>query len=206
MEDEKLKAAAETVTMPDEMKRRIVRSCKTQISNTGKETVMKTNRKNTFLGRPAAAAAALVICLSLSVTALAAPGILTGYFQDITNWQGAVVGTSYEQASDEIDMNVTVNGSELTVLATFADPQAFPYREAEKLGIAAYRIVDASGNTVKEGTAEPAEIVNGCAAVSIQLDELGSGSYKLAITAFVAGKKADQPLKISGSWESAFTK
>ena len=167
---------------------------------------MKTNQNNTFIRKPAAVFVAVALCLSLPVTALAATGVLKGFFQDITNWQGAVVGTSYEQATDEIGVNVTVNGNELTVLATFADPQMIPYVYAEKLGIAAYQIVDANNKVVKEGAAESTEIVNGQAAVSIQLDDIDSGSYNLIITAFVSEKKADQPMNINGNWECAFTK
>ena len=167
---------------------------------------MKTNKNHTFFSKPVKAFAVLAICLSLSVTAVAASGVLKGHFKDITNWQGAVVGTSYEQATDEIGVNVTVNGDELTVLATLADPQVFPYRETEKLGIATYQIVEANGKVVKEGAAESTEVVNGQAAVTIQLDEIDSGSYKLIVTAFVSEKKADQPLNINGIWECAFTK
>lgn len=167
---------------------------------------MKTNRNNTFFRKPAAVFIAAVLCLSLSATALAATGVLQGHFRDITNWQGAIVGTSYEQATDEIGMNATVNGNELTALATFFIPQDFPYREIEKLGIAAYRIVDANGKVVKEGAAEAAEVVSGQAAVSIQLDNIDSGSYKLIVTAFVGEKKAEQPLNISGNWECPFSK
>lgn len=206
MDYEKLKSAAETITMPEEVKRRIVRNCKTQILNSRKEIIMKTNKNNTFIKKPAAVFVAVALCLSLSVTALAATGTLKGFFRDITNWQGAVVGTSYEQATDEIEVNVTANGEELTVLAAFADPQIFPYREVEKLGIAAYCIVDTNGKTVSEGAAASAEVVNGRAAVSIQLDDLDSGSYKLMISAFVGEKKAEQPLNINGNWECAFTK
>lgn len=137
MDYEKLKSAAETITMPEEVKRRIVRNCKTQILNSRKEIVMKTNKNNTFIRKPAAVFVAVALCLSLSVTALAATGVLQGFFQDITDYRGAVVGTSYEQATDEISMDVTVNGNELTALATFINPQMAPYSEAEKLGIAA---------------------------------------------------------------------
>lgn len=167
---------------------------------------METNKNNTIFRKPATVFIAVVLCLSLSVTGLAATGVLQGYFRDITNWQGAIVGTSYEQATDEISMDVTVDGNALTALATFSIPQEFPYREIEKLGIAAYRIVDANGKIVKEGAAESTEIINGQAAVSIQLDGIDSGSYKLVVTAFVGEKKADQPLNISGHWECAFTK
>jgi hypothetical protein len=206
MDYEKLKSAAETITMPEEVKRRIVRNCKTQISNSRKEIVMKTNKNNTFMRKPAAVFVAVALCLSLSVTALAATGVLQGFFQDITDYRGAVVGTSYEQATDEISMDVTVNGDELTVMATFANPQMAPYSEAEKLGIAAYQVVDANGKVVAEGAAESTEIVNGQAAVNIKLDGIDRGSYKLIVTAFVTEKKADQPLNISGAWECAFTK
>lgn len=206
MEYEKLKSAAEAITMPDEMKHRIVRNCKTQISDSRKEIVMKTNKNNTFLRKPAAALIALVVFLSLSVTAVAASGVLNGFFQDITNWQGAIVGTSYEQATDEIRVAATVKGNELTVLAIFVDSQTFPYREIEMLGIAAYRIVDANGKVVAEGAVESTEIVNGQAAINIHLDGIDSGSYKLIVTAFVAEKKADQPMNINGNWECEFTK
>lgn len=206
MDYEKLKSAAETITMPEEVKRRIVRNCKTQILNSRKEIIMKTNKNNTFIRKPAAVFVAVALCLSLSVTALAATGVLQGFFQDITDYRGAVVGTSYEQATDEIGMDVTVNGNELTALATFANPQMAPYSEAEKLGIAAYQIADANGKVVAEGAAESTEIVNGQAAINIKLDDIESGSYKLIVTAFVTEKKADQPLNISGAWECAFTK
>ena len=206
MDYEKLKSAAETITMPEEVKRRIVRKCKTQISDSRKEIVMKTNNNNTFIRKPAAVFVAVALCLSLSVTALAATGVLKGFFQDITNWSGAVVDTSYEQATDEISMDVTVNGNELTALATFINPQMAPYSEAEKLSIAAYQIVDANGKVVAAGAAESTKIVNGQAAINIKLNDIGSGSYKLIVTAFVSEKKADQPLNINGNWEYAFTK
>lgn len=206
MEFENLKSAANEITMPEEMKRRIAHNCKNQFVNTMEEHTMRNRKNNSFFKKPAAVFAALAVCLSISVTALAATGTLKGFFRDITNWQGAVVGTSYEQATDEIDVNVTANGENLTVLATFTDPQIFPYREVEKLGIAAYRIVDTKGKTVSEGTAASAEVVNGRAAVSIQLDDLDSGSYRLMISAFVGEKKAEQPLNINGSWECEFSK
>ena len=167
---------------------------------------MKTNNSPTFFRKPAAVFVAAALCLSLSVTTLAATGVLNGYFRDITNWQGAIVGLSYEQATDEIGMEVTVNGNELTALVTFFNPQDLPYRETEKLGIAAYRIVDANGNVVKEGAAESTEVVNGQATISIKLDDIDSGSCKLIVTAFVSEKKADQPLNLNGRWECNFTK
>lgn len=167
---------------------------------------MNTRKNKSFFRNPAAVFAALAVCLSLSVTALAATGVLQGFFRDITNYSGAIVGTSYEQATDEIKMDVTVNGDELTVMVSFANPQMAPYVYAEQLGIAQYRIVDVNGKEVKEGSAGSAEVVNGQASVNIELDGISNGSYKLIVTAFVSEKKADQPLNINGNWECEFTK
>jgi hypothetical protein len=206
MEFENLKSAAQEITMPEEMKRRIAHNCK-QIETTMEEHNMN-NRKNTsFFRKPAAVFAALAVCLSLSVTALAATGVLQGFFRDITNHSGAIVGTSYEQATDEIDMDVTVDGDELTVLATFVDPNKFPYRESQLLGIADYRIMDADGNVVQEGATDKfTPVANGQASIVLELNGLATGSYKLIVTAFVSEKKADQPLNISGTWECEFSK
>ena len=41
MEYEKLKTAAKVITMPEDVKRRIVRNCKTELADSGKETTMK---------------------------------------------------------------------------------------------------------------------------------------------------------------------
>jgi len=49
-------------------------------------------------------------------------------------------------------------------------------------------------------------VINGQAAISIKLDDIDSGNYKLVVAAFVGEKKAEQPLNINGSWECAFTK
>jgi len=206
MEYMKLKSAAETITMPTEMKQHIAENCKTQIPNARKDTPMKTNKNRTFFGKSAVSFAALAVCLTLTVTALAGSDSVKGFFRDITNWQGAIVGTSYEQATNEIAMTATVSGDALTVLVAFADPQAIPYKYAETLGIAAYSILDANGKVVIEGSAAPVEIVSGQAVIHIPLIDLVRGTYKLAVSAFISGKKADQPLNLNGSWESVFTK
>lgn len=203
MNYEKLKSAAETITLSDEMKQRIIQNCKAQIAESGKETFMK--NRNTFR-RPAAVLAALAVCLSLTVTALAANGVMTGFFVDIRNWQGAVVDTAYEQATDEINIRATVDNNELTVLAVFADAEKIPYRYAEKLGIGAYRIMDAKGSVVQEGMAESVGIFEGRAAFRISVADIASGSYKLMITSFISEKKADQPLTLNGTWVCDFNR
>lgn len=198
MDYELLKTAAEKITMPEDMKGRLERNVKRQTGNTPRKTV--------FLRKPAAIAVAVAVCLSLSVTAMAATGSGRGFFRDVTNFFGAITGTVYEQATHEIRVEGTVEGGVMTLLAVFADSQAFPYRETEQLGIGEYRILDGTGSVVQEGTAKAAEVIHGSAAIRLPLEGLEAGSYTLQITAFVAEKKADQPLPIRGAWELAFVK
>lgn len=166
---------------------------------------MKTRKKFAFRSSAGIAVAACLL-LTLSVTVLATTGVLQGYFNDITNRNGAIIGTSYEQASDEISMEVAVHEEILTVTVTFANPQMVPYSEAELLGIAAYQIVDENGKVVAEGATESTEIRNGQVEVNIKINDIDSGSYKLLVSSFVAEKKADQPMNINGNWEYAFIK
>lgn len=158
-----------------------------------------------IFGKPATAVAVIAICLVLPITALAASGALKGFFVNITDYRGAIVGQTYEQATDEIDMSAVVNGDQITAVVVFEDPEAPPYNEAEKLGIAEYRILGADGKSVKEGCTESVEVVDGQAAISLRMDGIDHGDYVLVVTALVSEKKADQPLNISGNWECRFT-
>ena len=162
--------------------------------------------KNTSAARKiAAAAAALALCLTLSVTALAEAGVLKGYFADVTNFTGAVVGTTYENADDEINVSVNADGGVLTVTAAFVD-RANPPFFAEALGIARYSVADADGNVIKEGAAEASAIVDGQAEITIDLTDIADGNYTLTVTSFVAESKADQPMPVNGVWVCHFAK
>ena len=163
---------------------------------------------NTFFRRTAAVAASLVLCLCITgVTALAASGQLKGFFKDITNWKGAVIGTAYEQATDELKVQLVDSGEELTLLVTMVNPKAAPYFTIQELGVEKYEILDASGKVVLKG--EPTamtEVVDGQATIIVPANELGAGTYKLVIRAFVGGAKAEQPLNMSGTWEVDFNR
>ena len=87
-----LKNATESIKMPEDMKYRITKNCKTKLSSSRKEIIMKNNENNTFLRKPIAVFVAVAILLSLSVTALATTGVMKGFFQDITDFRGAVTG------------------------------------------------------------------------------------------------------------------
>ena len=167
-------------------------------------------RYDTFFRKLAAVCAAMILCLSVTACGILeapakVPDSSKGYFRDITNIWGAVVGTSYENATNEINVRVMADADELSVLATFVDPVAAPYSYVGMLGIAEYQIMDRNGKTVQEGSAESAEVVDGQIMINIDLDGLDSGSYTLIVTAFVAGGTGEQPLNINGSWECNFS-
>ena len=200
-----LKEQLKKTEMPPEMKKRIISNCKNQLRT--ENMLMTENKPRSFFKKPVAAAAALAVFLCLTgVTALASAGKLQGFFKDITNWNGAIVGTSYEQATEEIEIQTTLNDNLLHVTIQFLLPEEAPYFTFETFGIEHYEIRDNSGAVVKEGQIAMTDIANAAKSFEIAADELVSGTYALCIDKFVGGSKADQPLVIHGYWESEFTK
>jgi len=204
MDHKTLKTAAESIKLPSDAKYRIIQNCKKEIIRNMEEPIVKHNLS--FFRKPAAVLTALVLCLSLSVTALAG-GPLKGFFRDITDYRGAIVGTSYEQATEEITLSAAASEDTLSATVTFVNPHAFPYRETQQLRIAAYQIFDAEGHLVTEGThTDASNVIAGQATIAIPLSGMESGSYKLLVTTFTSEKKADQPLNLNGTWECVFEK
>ena len=127
------------------------------------------------------------------------------YFRDVMRGT-AVVGTEYEQATDEIAVDVDFDNGELTVTANFLIPDVFPYRECEELAVGSYRIMNGDGKIVAEGgKSENAAIINGQAIMRILVEALSPGDYTVQIDAFIGSKKAEQPLPMKGHWECALT-
>ena len=195
----------QSIEMPEEMQTRILDNCYKKINQETEYKIM-TKKTNRFLKKPLATAAAVALCLCIGgVTAIAATG--KGFFKDVTRWDGAVTGTVYEQSTDEIDITVTEATDSLTVVATVVDSTMVPYMTFDEMRIGSYKIVDASGAVVIEGVSnEMLPYQNGQITVSIPLENLESGTYKLIVDSFVGGSKADQLLTISGNWECEFTK
>lgn len=158
--------------------------------------------------KPMVAAASLVVLLcATGVTALASSGKIGGFFKDIVRWDGAVTGTTYEQATDEVELSITEVADELTIELTMLQPNVAPYSVFDTFGIAEYKIVDINNKTVLKGEAsDMAEIVDGKGIVHIPLEYIPSGKYKLIVTELIGSAKADQPLVMSGTWECEFVK
>lgn len=187
------------VAMPDKMKERIMKKCTAELCK------KEENKMKKIFKKPVAIIVAVVACICLSVTALAASGQLDGFLEDIKSWNGAITGEVYKQATEEIKVNVTSADNQLIVTTEFVKVDKPPYNVQEFLQIGAYKILDSNGNVVIEGnTSEAAEITDGMAEIKIDTDGLESGSYTLVISSFVGSKKAEQPLEIFGDWVCEF--
>ena len=187
------------IEMSIEMQQRIIENC-----------YVETEKKsmNKMFKKPLVAAASFAICVCLTgVTALAATGKLEGFFRDIKRWDGAVIGTAYEQATDEVEVNIMDVTDKLVVELTMIHSNEAPYSIVETFGIQEYKIMDANGNVVAENeTLEMAVITEDKAYVNIPLDHVNAGEYTLMVSALVGSAKAEQPLVLSGTWECSFTR
>lgn len=218
METKLLKEEIKEIEMPLDMQERMLENCRNAVAeekenvfmaknisvDTNKEDTKKhTGRKWT---RIATVAAAVALCLGLGgVTVMAASGKLEGFFADVTRWDGAVVGTTYEQATEEIDVSATVSGDSLVVDAVLLKAGEAPYAFLDGINIQTYSIVNAEGETIMEGTSnEKVGITDGMVSFKLPLDELESGNYTLIITEFIGSAKAEQDLPIKGYWECEF--
>lgn len=192
------------IEMPDDMKNRIVSKCKVELE----EQKMSKRKINKFARRPMVAAASLVLCLCLAgATVLASTWKLQGFFKDVKRWDGAVVGTTYEQATDEIAVKITEVKEELTLEISMLDSNVAPYSVFELFGVKKYKIIDMDGKNIAEADDENmAELISGKAVVQIPVNNIAEGAYKLIISEMVGSAKADQPLVLSGIWEIEFIK
>ena len=188
------------IEMPEDMQHRIIKNCYNEME----KNTMK--NKNTFFKRPMVAVASFALCLCLAgVSALAATGKLEGYFKDIKNWNGAVVGTSYEQATDEVELNIIDVSDKLVVEITMVNFKEAPYSFFEMFGIKNYKIVDANGNVIVENEKlEMSVISKDKVYINVPLENISDGEYTLIVSELVGSAKAEQPLGLTGTWECNF--
>ena len=193
-----LKKELGSVALPPDTKARILENC---AHTPGK----KAGRRAAFpLRRAVALAAALILCLALPAAGMAMSN--SGFFKDVYNWQGAVVGTEYLNAAEEIRVEASLEGSTLTVAAVFAAPQELPYREHETLALGPYTLTGPGGEVLARGEgSDAAPITDGQAVLTIPLEAAPAGPCTLVVESFVGHKKADQPLPMAGPWEISVT-
>lgn len=129
-----------------------------------------------------------------------------GYFRDIKNWQGSVTGTTYQNADEEIAVNITVSGSEIVIDIDFRCPYEFPYREIEELALKEYQVIGPDGRIVcsETKTVQHSDVSDGKASFQIYFGDTHDGEYKLQILSFEGLKTPEHPLVINGKWEIKF--
>ena len=202
MMSKNLKEKVNEIMMPNEMRERIIKNCHENME----EDKMKNNKITVFFKRPMVAVASLALCICMtSFSAMAASGKLQGFFKDIHGWNGAVVGTSYEQATEELDVNLISTNDTLEIEVIVVDPNKAPYIEFEQMGIQVAEITDINGTVIMENiSSEFTDMQNGKANIKLSIENIPNGDYKLQITEIVGNKKADQPLTLYGIWECKF--
>ena len=186
------------IEMPKDMQQRIIENC-----------YIETEKKSMkIIKRPMVAVASFAICVCLTgVSALAAIGKLDGFFRDIKHWDSAVVGTSYEQATDEVELNIVEVSDKLVVEITMVNSNTAPYSFFEILGIKDYRIVDANDNVIVENKNLEMSVISGDKIyINVPLENVDDGEYTLMVNELVGSAKADQPLVLTGTWECDFVR
>lgn len=130
----------------------------------------------------------------------------TGYFRDIKNWRGAVIGTTYQNADEEIAVNVTVSSGDIVIDIDFMRQYEFPYREIEELALKEYQVISPDGSVVcsEAETVEYSSVSDGETSIQMYLGDIPDGEYILRILSFEGIKTPEHPLVINGKWEINF--
>ena len=163
-----------------------------------------------WLKRASTIAAVVTIC---AVTVVSA-GAIKGMFKDVKRWDGAVVGTEYVNATNDIEMNISETNDEYISLdINFENQNEAPFAFIQEVAITDYKVLDNNDKEVLEvnSTVEngiKGNVENGRILVKLPTnDELNSNQdYKLVINTVYGLAKAEQPLKITGTWECEFTR
>ena len=188
--------------------------CKMGMDNAKKEREERQmNKKNIIKTILATAAVAGVCILTTGNTAIG--NTVKGFFKDVTRWDGAVVGTQYVQASEEIEMEVvkaiTENGNtQLCLEVTFVEKEEVPWKYIEEMVLGNYKILDEEGKEVfvvknKATEGEKGTVANGETQIIFEVEPLEENiEYTMVIQSMYGLKKADAPLEIKGNWEIPF--
>ena len=188
-----------------------------EIKNMEVNTMSKPKGRIT-MKRTFAIAAVLALCI-ITVTMTPLANSIKGFFSDIVRFDGAVTGTKYENATNDIKVDVLEltfeNGNVIIPLdLTFENPTEAPFPYIQEVAVSEYKILDKNNKEViktkvsaedgNKGTVSKDKVV-----VSLSLNDakLKSGEeYTIVIDKMYGLSKADAPLHITGTWECSFTR
>ena len=171
---------------------------------------MSKPRNITWLKRVSTVAAVVTVCAITVVSA----GAIKGMFKDVKRWDGAVIGTEYVNATNDIEMSINATKDEYISLdINFENQNEAPFAFIQEVAITDYKILDNNDKEVLEvnSTVEngiKGNVENGRILLELPTnDKLNSNqNYKLVVNTIYGLAKADQPLKITGTWECEFSR
>lgn len=171
---------------------------------------MSKPRNITWLKRVSTVAAVVTVCAITVVSA----GAIKGMFKDVKRWDGAVIGTEYVNATNDIEMSINATKDECISLdISFENPNEAPFAFIQEVAITDYKILDNNDKEVLEvnSTFEngiKGNVENGRILLELPTnDKLNSNqNYKLVVNTIYGLAKAEQPLKITGTWECEFSR
>ncbi len=184
-----------------------------------KHMAKQSSRKpKSMVKRSVAIAAVLALCF-ITVTTAPLANSIKGFFSDIIRFDGAITGTKYENATNDIKMDVlevtSENGNVVIPLdLTFTNPTEAPFPYIQEVAIAEYKIVDSNNKEIVKGklSAEDGNkgtVCDGKAFIHLSLNDtkFKSGEeYTVVIEKMYGLAKADAPLHITGRWECKFVR
>ena len=188
-----------------------------EIKNMEVHTMSKPKGRIT-MKRTLAIAAVLVLCI-ITVTMTPLANSIKGFFSDIIRFDGAITGTKYENATNDIKVDVleltSENGNIIIPLdLTFENPTEAPFSYVQEVAVSEYKIFDINNREIiktklsaedgDKGTFSDGKIL---VDLSMKDDKFNSGEeYTIVIEKMYGLSKADAPLLITGRWECKFVK
>ena len=166
--------------------------------------------------RTLAIAAVLALCLvTVCMTPLA--NSIKGFFSDIVRFDEAITGTQYENATNDIKVDVldvtSENGNVIIPLElSFENPTEAPFPYIQEVAVSEYKILNNNNKEIIKTklSAEDGDkgtVSDGKVLVNLSLNDitLKSGEeYTIVIDKMYGLSKADAPLHITGTWECNF--
>lgn len=176
------------------------------------------NKPKNIMRRTVAVVAVLVLGI-ITVTMTPFANSMKGFFKDIIRFDGAITGTQYENATNDIKVNameVTADNADaiLPLELTFENPTEAPFIYIQEIAVADYMILDSTTGEILKLESYPeysakGTIKDGRALVNLSINniKLKSGEeYTIIIEKMYGLAKADAPLHTTGSWECKFVK
>jgi len=117
-----------------------------------KQHVLKKRKKVPIWRNIAIAVLSIGIIVAVNPTLASS---IYGYFNDITNWKGAVVGLEYNDATEEIDVQIKEpilknNQYVLPITITFENSEKHPFSIADALAIGNFKLISRTGGEISE--------------------------------------------------------